>query len=87
MMIIKWSDAIKGPRVKVQGVNSSDAIITQRLIVSRFTETDGSYIEYLTLPELVTVLDSPEHQNRRSWIKVWCQYTKVRLVYRQILSA
>ena len=50
----------------LQFIASSDASITQRIIVSRFTETDGSYIKYPPLPEFVTVLDSPEHQNRRS---------------------
>ena len=50
----------------LQGIASSDATITQRIIVSRFTEIDSSYIEYPPLTELVTVLDSPEHKNRRS---------------------
>ena len=49
----------------LQGIASSDATITQSIIVSGLTETDGSYIEYLPLPELVTVLDSPEHKNMR----------------------
>ena len=47
----------------LQGIASSDTTITQRLIMYRFTETDGSYIEYLPLPELVNVLDSPDHHN------------------------
>ena len=50
----------------LQGIASSDATITQRIIVSSFTEIDGSYIDYLPLTELVTVLDSPENHNRRS---------------------
>ena len=54
----------------LQGIASSDANIPQRLIVSRFTEIDGSYIEYLPLPELVTVLDSPENHNMRSELNV-----------------
>ena len=45
-------------------IASSDATITQRLIVPRFTETYGSYSDYLALPQVVTVLDSQGHQKR-----------------------
>ena len=48
----------------LQGIASSDATITQRIIVYRFTETYCSYIEYLSLPQVITVLDSPDLQNR-----------------------
>ena len=71
----------------LQDIASSDATINQRLIMSRFAETDSNHIEYLLLPELVTVLGSPEHQNRISYLNVWCQYTKVRLEYGQTISA
>ena len=49
----------------LQGIASIDANITQRLILSRFTEIDGRYIAYLPLPHVVTVLDSLENHNRR----------------------
>ena len=50
----------------LQGLSSRDATITQILIVSRFTETDGSYIDYLLLPQVVTVLCYLENHNRRT---------------------
>ena len=50
----------------LQGIASRAATITQRTIMYRFTETYGIYIEYLPLPELVTVLESTVHHNRRS---------------------
>ena len=50
----------------LQGIASSNDTIAQSLIMSRFTDTDSSYIEYLPLPQVVTVLDSPEHHNRSS---------------------
>ena len=50
----------------LQGISSSEANTTLILSMHKFTETDGSYIDYLPLPELVTVLDSPEHKNRSS---------------------
>ena len=71
----------------LQGIASIDATITRRLIVRRFTETEGRYIYYLSLPQLVTVLDSTEHQNRRSQLHVWRQYTMGRLGYGTKISA
>ena len=52
--------------ILLQDIASSDANITQRLIVYRLTEIYGSYIEYLPLTQVVTVLEYPENQNRRS---------------------
>ena len=42
----------------LQGLASSDVTISQMIVVPRCTETDGSYIEYLTLPQVVNVLDA-----------------------------
>ena len=39
--------------ILLQGLASSDATITWNLIVSMFTETNVSYIEYLSLPQVV----------------------------------
>ena len=54
----------------LQGIVSSDVNINQRPIMYRFTEKDGSYIEYLPLPESISVLDSPENHNMRSELNV-----------------
>ena len=56
----------------LQGVSSSDTTITQRLIVPRCTEIDGSYIEYIPLPQVVTVLYSKRHQKKRVHPRVCC---------------
>ena len=52
--------------ILMQVIASSEATITRRIIMSGFTETDGSYIEYLSLTQVATVLDSLELQNMRS---------------------
>ena len=50
----------------LQGLASSGATITQRLIVPRCTEKNSSYIEYLPLLKVVTVLDSQGNHKRRA---------------------
>ena len=50
----------------LQDLASSDATITQRLILTRFTETYGSYIEYLPSPQVVTVLEPQGNHKRRA---------------------
>ena len=50
----------------LQGLYSSNSTIIRSIIVSRFIETDGIKIDYLSLPQVVTVLDSTEHQKRRA---------------------
>ena len=57
----------------IQGLASSDATITQRLIVSRCIETDSIYIEYLPLPQVVTILDYQGHQKIREYPHGWFQ--------------
>ena len=69
------------------GLASSDATITLRIIVPRCTETYVSYIEYLQLPLLVTILDSQGYQKRKPQPFVCCQYTKVLIGYGQTISA
>ena len=49
----------------LQGLSSSNATITRRIIMYRITEIDSINIEYLSLPHVVTVLDSLEHQKSR----------------------
>ena len=60
----------------LQFIASSDATITWSLIIPRFKETYGSYIEYLPLPLVVTVLDLKGNQKSRAQPHVWCQYNK-----------
>ena len=50
----------------LQGLASSDATITQRIIMCRYTEIYGSYNEYLPLPQVVIVLEYLGHQNMRA---------------------
>ena len=50
----------------LQGIASSDVTITQNIILPRCKEKYSSYIEYLPLPRVVTVLDYQGNQKRRA---------------------
>ena len=71
----------------MQGLASGDANVTRRLIIPRCSEIDGRYIEYLLLPQVVTVLYSQVYNKRREYPLFWCQYTKRPLGYGQNISA
>ena len=71
--------------ILLQGLTSSNTTITQRLIVTRCTEIDVSYIDYLPLLQVVTVLELQGNHKRRVQSRVWRQYTKGPLGQRHII--
>ena len=70
----------------LQVLASSDANIPQRLIMTRCTEIDGSYIDFPPLPKVVTVLDSQGYHKRMAQPYVWCQYKNGPFGYGQTIS-
>ena len=60
----------------LQGLVSSYDSDNRRFIVPRFTYKYNIYIEYTTLLEVITMLDLKGRHKRRSYPRVWSNYTK-----------